>query len=336
MFTLVAIERGLISPKSQYIAIKNGTYVYIAEALGIRNDYYRNASNTGNVMESLFWFAYEQKRHNLILSIVKIAIDFEFPQAVPVADLVWPPVADDVATVKDKHRDRDRDRDRGRDRGRDRNHDRDRDRDRDHARKRDRDRDRDRRSKSAVPGDTAKDKKAQRSLNRAKQNVEKIKEKTQQYRSRASTGKQCAREAGPEHADWKRAKKSSLQSSVDAPWRRQANSQRDVQETVVSASSHTAAPAFSHGASSASSRGACQDRQPFEDEGEYVELRDMSTWTKKTMARLNKHAVGREEYKCKMDQKEVEAVWFDEQVEKENARRRQERVDNGRPLEVLQ
>ena len=44
------------------------------------------------------------------------------------------------------------------------------------------------------------------------------------------------------------------------------------------------------------------------------------------MARLNKHAVGREEYKCKMDQKEEEVVWFDQQVEKENARCRQERV----------
>ena len=36
----------------------------------------------------------------------------------------------------------------------------------------------------------------------------------------------------------------------------------------MSASSHTAAPAFSHGAASASSRGACQDRQPSEDEEE--------------------------------------------------------------------
>ena len=221
------------------------------------------------------------------------------------ADLVWPPVADDVATVKDRHRDRDRDRDRGRDNGRDRNHDRDRDRDRDHDRKHDRDRDRDRRPKSASPGDTAKDKKAQRSLNRAKQNVEKIKEKTQQYRSRASTGKQCVREASPEHADWKRAKKSSLQSSVDAPWRRQANSQRDVQETVVSASSHTAAPAFSHGASSASSRGACQDCQPSEDEEDYAELRDMSTWSRATLSeaeKLNKYAVGRQEHQSKMEQ----------------------------------
>ena len=152
-------------------------------------------------------------------------------------------------------------------------------------------RNRDRRAKSAAPGNMAKDKKAKRSpksakkdkkckrdektlseaelkelqvaavqeRNRAKQNVERIKEKMQQYRSRASTGNQCAREDSPEHAGWKRAKKSSWESSVDAPWSRQADSQRDVQETAASASSHVAAPAFSHGAVSASSRGACQD-----------------------------------------------------------------------------
>ena len=106
--------------------------------------------------------------------------------------------------------------------------DRDRDRDRDQSRGRDRDRmrecdrDRDRRAKSAAPGDMAKDKKAKRSpksakkdkkgkrddktlyeaelkelqvaavqeRNRAKQNVERIKEKMQQYRSRAKTANQ--------------------------------------------------------------------------------------------------------------------------------------------------
>ena len=69
MFTLLAIERGATSPKSHY---------------------------TGNVME--------QKRYDLIISIVKIATDFEYPQAVPVADLLRPLVsehpqqADDVAS----------------------------------------------------------------------------------------------------------------------------------------------------------------------------------------------------------------------------------------------
>ena len=62
MFTLVAIEQGLISPKSQYIAIKNDTYVYLVVQLGIRDKKFSSANNTGNVMESLFWFAYEQRR----------------------------------------------------------------------------------------------------------------------------------------------------------------------------------------------------------------------------------------------------------------------------------
>ena len=62
MFTLLAIERGAILPKSHYVVIKNKTYVHIADKLGITNDYYNSANNTGNVMESLFWFAYEQKR----------------------------------------------------------------------------------------------------------------------------------------------------------------------------------------------------------------------------------------------------------------------------------
>ena len=108
----MAIERGLISSKSQYIAVKNDTYVYLAVQLGIIDKNFSSANNIGNVMESLFWCAYAQKRYDWILNIVKVAMEYEFPHAVPVADLVWPPVADDVATVKDRHRDRNHDRDR--------------------------------------------------------------------------------------------------------------------------------------------------------------------------------------------------------------------------------
>ena len=82
IFTLVAIERGAISKRSQYVAIKNPTYVQLAEKLGIRHTYFSSANNTGNVMESLCWLAYEQKRDNFILSIVKFATDFEYPVTV--------------------------------------------------------------------------------------------------------------------------------------------------------------------------------------------------------------------------------------------------------------
>ena len=58
IFTLVAIERDAISKKSQFVAIKNPTYVQLADKLGIRDTFYSSANNTGNVMESLFWFAY--------------------------------------------------------------------------------------------------------------------------------------------------------------------------------------------------------------------------------------------------------------------------------------
>ena len=79
IFTMVAIERQAISKKSLYVAISNGTYVWLAEKLEIRHEYYSNANNTGNVMESLSWFAYEQKRFDFILSIVHIAANLEFP-----------------------------------------------------------------------------------------------------------------------------------------------------------------------------------------------------------------------------------------------------------------
>ena len=83
----MAIEREVISEKSQYVAIKNETYVQLARKLGIRHKHYSSANNTGNVMESLCWLAYEQKRYNFILSIVKFAADFEYPVT---ADAVAP------------------------------------------------------------------------------------------------------------------------------------------------------------------------------------------------------------------------------------------------------
>ena len=78
----MAIERNAISQKSQYVAIKNPTYVQLADELGIRDTVYSSANNTGNVMESLCWLAYEQKKYNFILSIVKFAADFEYPDTV--------------------------------------------------------------------------------------------------------------------------------------------------------------------------------------------------------------------------------------------------------------
>ena len=79
MFTLLAIEREKISNKSQYVAVKNETYVQLADKLGIRHAHYSSPNNTGNVMESLFWLAYEQGRYDFILSIIKIATDIEYP-----------------------------------------------------------------------------------------------------------------------------------------------------------------------------------------------------------------------------------------------------------------
>ena len=71
---MFAIERGAIANKSKYVAITNETYVQIADTLGIKHEYYSSANNTGNVMESLSWFAYEQKKFDFILSIAKFAV----------------------------------------------------------------------------------------------------------------------------------------------------------------------------------------------------------------------------------------------------------------------
>ena len=113
MFTLLAIERRATSPESDYVAIKTGTYVNLADKLDIRNDYFRSASNTSNLMQCLVWFAYEQKRYHFIMTVVKLAMDLEYPHVAPVGDsrsaystssVVLPPVseqpqqADDVAS----------------------------------------------------------------------------------------------------------------------------------------------------------------------------------------------------------------------------------------------
>ena len=79
MYTMLAIEREVISKKSHYIAIHNDTYVKLANALGIRDRTYSSPNNTGNVCEALCWLAYEQGKYKLILSIAKFAADVEFP-----------------------------------------------------------------------------------------------------------------------------------------------------------------------------------------------------------------------------------------------------------------
>jgi len=87
MFTLLAIERRATSPESDYVAIKTGTYVNLADKLDIRNDYFGSANNISNLMECLVWFAYEQKRYHFIMTVVKLAIDLEYPHVAPVAVL---------------------------------------------------------------------------------------------------------------------------------------------------------------------------------------------------------------------------------------------------------
>ena len=82
MFTMIAIERNSLSKKSPYVAVKNNTYVKLAEELDIKHSYYCSASSTGNVCKCLCWLAYEQRRYKFILSIVKLAADIEFPLTV--------------------------------------------------------------------------------------------------------------------------------------------------------------------------------------------------------------------------------------------------------------
>ena len=82
MFTMVAIERRSVSDKCMFVAIKNATYVRLAEELAIRHNYYSNANNTGNVMEALHWLAFEQKRYKFILTIAHMAADIEFRTSV--------------------------------------------------------------------------------------------------------------------------------------------------------------------------------------------------------------------------------------------------------------
>ena len=55
-------------------------YVDLADKLDIRNDYFRSASNTSNLMECLVWFAYEQNRYHFIMTVVKLAMDLEYPR----------------------------------------------------------------------------------------------------------------------------------------------------------------------------------------------------------------------------------------------------------------
>ena len=80
IFTLLANERQAVSPKMHYVVIKTNTYVNLADKLDIRNDYFRSASNTSNLMECLVWFAYEQNRYHFIMTVVKLAMDLEYPR----------------------------------------------------------------------------------------------------------------------------------------------------------------------------------------------------------------------------------------------------------------
>ena len=77
IFTLVAIERGLVKATCSYVVIFNHVYVKLATNLGILNDTYKSENNTGNVMECLFWFAYEQKRYDFIITMVHYATEIQ-------------------------------------------------------------------------------------------------------------------------------------------------------------------------------------------------------------------------------------------------------------------
>ena len=77
VFTLVAVERGHIKPTSAYAVIHNHVYVKLAVNLGIVNSTFCSENNVGNVLECLFWFAYEQCRYEFIISVVHHAAQLQ-------------------------------------------------------------------------------------------------------------------------------------------------------------------------------------------------------------------------------------------------------------------
>ena len=268
MYTMVAIEREVISKNSHYIAIGNETYVRLADALGIRDRDYSSPNNTGNVCEALCWLALEQKKYNLIVSIAKFAADVEFPRSAAPGHVP-----------------------------------------------------------AVVPGPAPQPCKRSAQVCGLPVVVASGLAAAKVQRKQASSP--------PSNAE-------SAESTSSASLFQQANSQKDVQQTT-SASGHPAEPT----AGSASGRMTAptsgkfsgrradvQDYESSEDEGDDDDRVCMSTWTRKTMAKLNyyvnlnKHVVGRQA------DMEEQADWFDAEVRKENERR-QRRSQNGQTLEML-
>ena len=82
MFTLVTIERQNVIDKCKYSVICNDVYKEMATSLDIQHSVYSNANNVGNVMESLFWLAYEQHKYGFIISVVHHAADLQLQRNV--------------------------------------------------------------------------------------------------------------------------------------------------------------------------------------------------------------------------------------------------------------
>ena len=82
MFTLVSIERQNITDKFKNSVICNGVYKEMATSLDIHHSVYSNANNVGNIMESLFWLAYEQQKYGFIISVVHHAADLQLERNV--------------------------------------------------------------------------------------------------------------------------------------------------------------------------------------------------------------------------------------------------------------
>ena len=81
VYTVLLIERKKIRRNVKYVAIGNYAYTVLASQLEVRNECYSSENNTGNVMEALSWFAFEQHRFEFIISVVHHAANIEYRTA---------------------------------------------------------------------------------------------------------------------------------------------------------------------------------------------------------------------------------------------------------------
>lgn len=78
MFIDLSIERGKLTRNSNCCYICNGVYVKMAQALIMIHRVYNNETNVRNMLESLCWLAFEQKKYRFIFSLVHHAADIHW------------------------------------------------------------------------------------------------------------------------------------------------------------------------------------------------------------------------------------------------------------------